>query len=608
MRYVRCFGAWIATMLLVVATGCGGDDNKETKKDSDARGSGPAVQRAGAAMTSASATAGGTEKPSPAAIAGIDVAYVLPEHFAAAVIHPRRLAEWPLVAEQLKDPQAADSIKKLGIAPEEVDQVVLLLSMVELRPGRPEPMPTIVARFTHDVDAKQILEKLPPPGGSQGPPKPAAFDPRATAGPLPALNNQKEQQKIEESQLDGKTVFALSPAEGILAFAPKPDMIVVAHKSVLQKLIAGGYEKGLLAERLQKADADDDVVLAISPASQPNLDAMIADAGPMPPPLEAFVGALKTIHGATIILRPKGELLLSIAVDAKDGAAADKVEKLLKDSLKMARDGLAMAKGILPPDVKPVAGPLVKLADEALGGAKIEKHDDQVTAAITRPANFDEVLSRQIEPLKKLMRAQGEAARQINNMKQIALALINYEQEYETFPAAAATAPNGKAKCSWRVMILRYTEDFELYKAYHFDEPWDSPHNLEVAKKMPEVYRTPGHTDDGKTSIMVFTGKDTPFDDDKGITAAKITDGLSHTILAVEAGPDKAVPWTKPEDLPFDPANPLAALGQIPADGFIAAMCDGGVHRLKVDNATLKALITPAGGEKIDMRKTRGDK
>ena len=78
---------------------------------------------------------------------------------------------------------------------------------------------------------------------------------------------------------------------------------------------------------------------------------------------------------------------------------------------------------------------------------------------------------------------------------------------------------------------------------------------------------------------------------------------MMKTILVVEAGREKAVPWTKPEDLPFDPANPLAALGQIPAEGFLAAMADGSVHRFKVDNATLKALITPAGGEPIDMSK-----
>ena len=81
---------------------------------------------------------------------------------------------------------------------------------------------------------------------------------------------------------------------------------------------------------------------------------------------------------------------------------------------------------------------------------------------------------------------------------------------------------------------------------------------------------------------------------------------MSNTILCVEAGADKAVPWTKPEDLPFDPEKPLAALGKVSPKGFIAAFFDGTCEQLKVDNKTLKALITPDGGEVIDLAKLHG--
>jgi len=40
---------------------------------------------------------------------------------------------------------------------------------------------------------------------------------------------------------------------------------------------------------------------------------------------------------------------------------------------------------------------------------------------------------------------------------------------------------------------------------------------------------------------------------------ANITDGSSNTILVVEANRD--IPWTKPEDLPFNPKGPLPELG-----------------------------------------------
>ncbi len=205
----------------------------------------------------------------------------------------------------------------------------------------------------------------------------------------------------------------------------------------------------------------------------------------------------------------------------------------------------------------------------------------------------------------------ASAAASYNNMKQIGFTLQSYASRYNSQFPAAATAPNGKPPVSWRVRILPFMGEDALYKQYRMDEPWDSPSNLEVAKMMPKAYQTPGRPDDSKTCFMVFTGKDTALGDSKNgngnVPMMTISDGTSNTILVVEAGPDKAVPWSKPEDLPFDPANPVAALGQIPADGFLAAMCDGSVHRFNVDNATLKALITPAGGERIDIKKITGE-
>ncbi len=117
---------------------------------------------------------------------------------------------------------------------------------------------------------------------------------------------------------------------------------------------------------------------------------------------------------------------------------------------------------------------------------------------------------------------------------------------------------------------------------------------------MPFVFQSADSLDDGKTAIMVFTGRGAAFDAGRNLQLMEVRDGVANTILCVEAGPDKAVPWTKPEDLPFDPARPSAALGEVSAGGFLAAFFDGHVEQLKVDDKTLKALITPDGGELID--------
>ncbi len=69
--------------------------------------------------------------------------------------------------------------------------------------------------------------------------------------------------------------------------------------------------------------------------------------------------------------------------------------------------------------------------------------------------------------------------------------------------------------------------------------------------------------------------------------------------MVVEAA--KPVPWTKPEDLPFDKEKPLPELGGLFKDGFNVLFADGrcGFLSRKTKPEVLRALITPNGGESI---------
>jgi len=75
--------------------------------------------------------------------------------------------------------------------------------------------------------------------------------------------------------------------------------------------------------------------------------------------------------------------------------------------------------------------------------------------------------------------------------------------------------------------------------------------------------------------------------------------GTSTTILLVEANPDQAVIWTKPEDLPYDPNDPLRGLGHQRTGGFIAAFVDVTVRFFSnnVDKKLLQAAFTFRGME-----------
>ena len=44
------------------------------------------------------------------------------------------------------------------------------------------------------------------------------------------------------------------------------------------------------------------------------------------------------------------------------------------------------------------------------------------------------------------------------------------------------------------MLLLPYLEDGELYREFHLDEPWDSPHNRPLLDRMPGIYRpAPGN-------------------------------------------------------------------------------------------------------------------
>ena len=75
---------------------------------------------------------------------------------------------------------------------------------------------------------------------------------------------------------------------------------------------------------------------------------------------------------------------------------------------------------------------------------------------------------------------------------------------------------------------------------------------------------------------------------------------------------DKSVPWTKPEDIPFDATGktPLPALGGISKEGFLGVYADASVefHRFPIDPAYLRGLINRADARGRDFKNGKGEK
>jgi hypothetical protein len=192
-----------------------------------------------------------------------------------------------------------------------------------------------------------------------------------------------------------------------------------------------------------------------------------------------------------------------------------------------------------------------------------------------------------------------------NNLRQLAIAVHNYESTYEKLPPAYQVDPEGEKLLSWRVELLPFLEENELYNKFKHDEPWDSPHNKALIEEMPYVFRHPAlDLEPGKTVYLGITGKNSifiPARAKRGRPLGTIIDGTSNTLMFVEANRDHAVYWTQPEDFNVDEIEDLAAAlrGNWPGGGYLVAMADSSCHFLKVGDARLRKMATTSGREVI---------
>ena len=217
------------------------------------------------------------------------------------------------------------------------------------------------------------------------------------------------------------------------------------------------------------------------------------------------------------------------------------------------------------------------------------------------------------------VQAAREAARRAmctNNLKQIGLALHNYHDAHGTFPPAFVADKDGKPKHSWRVLILPFMEHKDLYDQYHFDERWDSPHNLELAAKMPVQYRCPSDPTSattGQTDYVMLVGPPAVSDGPHGRRYSEFAHA-GQTIMVVEAA-GKGPCWLAPDDLevakmsfaidcPTDPHHPdtnnISSYHPVVAN---ALFCDGSVRPLEKDisSKTLEAMTAIDGGAAVNL-------
>lgn len=405
--------------------------------------------------------------------------------------------------------------------------------------------------------------------------------------------------------------------ESALIQGPKAFVVPVsAEKAVQVKLVLGAS-----MDNAGTAIIDGDAVLFGDKASVAQLQTKL-DGKPEAAFLRAANG-INQSHGLVIrtaasVLKPLIVALPKVFVD--DATLVERAAKLLSKirSVTVSCE-LPPANGRLQieTDSAEAANQLAALVNEATkrqigelaNPLQFTSNDLTVSLSTASSEQMDAVIaSLKYLMLPVKMRAQRQQT--LNSLKHIALAMHNFHDTYSSFPPQALADDEGKRLLSWRVLILPFLDQADLYQQFHLDEPWDSDHNRKLIEKMPDVYRDLSAEakmeETGKTRIVAPLTEASIFGRiGTGVEMRSVTDGTSNTLLVVEVSPEKAVIWTKPDDVEIDPENPLGSLINANAEGFHVCMADGASRFIprSIDLVCLRALLTIDGGEVIDIDK-----
>ncbi|MHB1557699.1 MAG: DUF1559 family PulG-like putative transporter [Isosphaeraceae bacterium] len=187
------------------------------------------------------------------------------------------------------------------------------------------------------------------------------------------------------------------------------------------------------------------------------------------------------------------------------------------------------------------------------------------------------------------------------------LAVANYHSTYGCYPPVYIADRDGRPMHSWRVLILLFLGQQELYNAYNFDETWDGPNNRMLAGRIGQVFRRSGLEDEQgeTTSFVAVVGTETAWPGPRAVTDKEISDDHENTLTIVEV-PDGLFRWMEPKDLEFDRMsfriNDGSGRGlgsRLGGARVLTVDCMGRTLPDDFDPNRLRAMLTINGGEKI---------
>ena len=557
----------LATAMLF--TGCKSKKDKENKGD-DARSETSQSESTGQAGAD-SATAGsegvvvnGPKPMSPidpstlGPLNNLDLTLVPSNPIFAMVIHPAKACEQPKIGESIHDVLQKYIELAIGIPmdPAEVEQVIASVQLPQAAVGQTYARFVFAIRYKDQVDGAVKLQDIALAYGYSA---------------------------IEQKDLDGHPYFESSNIQGFSGVVVDERTIIVMSGSPISQLILREPGAGPLVTRLSHADLDNELFMITSLESDSQNGQAMADelARMVPPQYKSFSEIPRLLRSISLSVDLGNEKIVSMEVNAVDQAAAKKLSPMVPQFVGMGQT-LLLLQSTQNQDMPPAMRMGAQLLSEML--ASLQKNQDKNTLSysLQRPPLFDRDVPELLGSVSTWLDEEKERRMHARRLIGAFDCFVQFLYRDGQFPPAAISAPDGTPLLSWRVAVLPAIGEEELYKKFKLDEPWDSPNNIELLKQIPPIFEDPDNPSE-KTRIQVIAGPNSFFNFSPLIPNEKIF----GKVVLVETGPERAVPWTAPQDVVFDPAQAdtfMQSLGTLSDEGLPCVMFSGQIRWLPANS------------------------
>ena len=300
---------------------------------------------------------------------------------------------------------------------------------------------------------------------------------------------------------------------------------------------------------------------------------------------QVSLSELSRLQWFVLSINTDADVQLEILAETGDAQAAAALQQQIQQAL------VALPNDPLVKEKLPMLAGMIEAMIPRVDGSRLTLAQNQAWKS------WRVLLSAALSSAKR----QAQSAECVTHLKMLALAMHNFHDTYNSFPPHASYDEQGRPLLSWRVFLLPYLDEMELYNQFHLDEPWDSEHNRKLIEKMPDVFSCehPELAQKGMTTFLAPHGEGTVFSGREGVAIKDIKDGSSGTALIFAVAPEHAVTWTKPSDLEVDMENPGKGLAGPDQDRFYVSLADGAVLTLPsdIDPKKLRAFLLRSDGE-----------